>query len=219
MHSSIADGSFARAFKDRGMSVIIGEVPNEELLYSVINPPTSVADLRTQLCNYYRAEQVDKLITAFEVPADADAGALQKVFGEIVAHGQVYIPSRVLVQALLDARVPAERILRYRIAWNTAVARSTAPFPHTLTHADCQPLWWYLRRFGYTPTEVEVNYQWLAPVQSFVNGEQASAAAEWYLGPAPPDGTKLREVRDAKIAIVDDDRWERCMRLAKAIEV
>lgn len=199
------------------MSLIIGEVTAEELMYGATNPPKSPQDLSTQLLNYYRADQVEKITTAFKVPANPDPKQLQALFGDIVAHGQVYITSRHLVRSLLDGGVPAERILRYRVAWKPQAARDESLWPEGVTHADDQPLWWYLTRMGYTPQEEDICRAWLRPVQTFLDG--GDVAQEWYEGEVPRDGRRMREIRDGKISVVDDDRWETCERLAGEIAV
>jgi len=220
MYASITDGRFAREFSRRGMSLIIGEVTDEELLYRATNPPMNVKDLGTQLENYYRADQVEKLKTAFEVPADADAAALRDVFGDIVAHGQVYITARELVRSLLEGGVDPKRILRYRVAWLASRIAATSLWSNGVTHADDQPLWWYSTRFGFSAADEQTAKEWLRPVQAFLEGKEDEAAKEWYAPEAPPkDGMRMREVRNGQIKVVDDDRWPRCEKLAKAIAV
>lgn len=86
-----------------------------------------------------------------------------------------------------------------------------------ITHSDDTWAWWYSRRYGFSDADVAVNRAWLEPVQAFLDGEHDKAAEGWYDGAAPQDGRKLREVRDGKIAVVDDDRWDECMRIAQAV--
>lgn len=46
-----------------------------------------------------------------------DLVKLQELYGKVVADGQVYVPSRALVQSLFENGVGMERILRYRLSW------------------------------------------------------------------------------------------------------
>jgi hypothetical protein len=202
------------------MSLVIGEVTQEELMYGATNPPKTAGDLATQLDNYYRADQVPKLTAAFGVPAHPDTDTLRDIFGDIVAHGQVYITSRALVRALLAGGVDPKRILRYRVAWLAQALARESLWPTSVTHGDDQPLWWFLTRYGFSPADEETAKAWLRPVQAFLDGDEEEAAKEWYMGETPPkDGKRMREVRNGEIRVVDDDRWERCEGLAQVIAV
>jgi carboxylesterase type B len=214
LHGSLADGSFAAAFARRNMSLVVGEVSHEELLYGATNPPKGPDALATELANYYPAEQVGKLLAAFDVRTPpSDPVALRAVFGDMVATGQVYAPVRALVRALLTA-VPANKVLRYRVAWQPGEL-DAASIWDGVTHADDLPLWWCLIRLFGREDDAPVR-AWLEPLQAFMDGKDASA--EWYDG-QKPEGTWLREIRDGKIAVVKDDKWTRCLEVADAIAV
>lgn len=86
-----------------------------------------------------------------------------------------------------------------------------------VTHGDDQWAWWYLRRFGFTEREDPVAREWLAPVNAFLAGEYKSAAEQWYgRMPTVEDMTRFRELRDWQIKVVDDERWEHSLEIAKA---
>ena len=98
----------------------------QEVLYGATNPPRSLSDLSNQLRNYYTASNVHKIEKLYGVPDLSSDGskvelpALQSLYGKMVADGQVYIPSRMLVNALTQRGVDMSRILRYRISWRPA---------------------------------------------------------------------------------------------------
>lgn len=127
MYKRIANGDFAKRFAERGLALIIGETPNEGVMYSATNPPKTVADLPVQLSNYYPAAQATAISEQFDTNA-SDIKALRKVFGEIVAAGQVYASERSLVKSLLE-QVPPERVLRFRVADKPAALRKLSIFP------------------------------------------------------------------------------------------
>jgi hypothetical protein len=79
-------------------------------------PPKNKAELPVKLQNYYAASVVDKLLTQ---PCYR-GNNVEQVFGRIVSDMQVRAPIRVLCRQLLDAGVPPERIMRYRVAFRPA---------------------------------------------------------------------------------------------------
>ncbi|KAL1407474.1 hypothetical protein Q8F55_006907 [Vanrija albida] len=225
MFERIASGDFAKRFAARDLALIIGEVTHEEYLYSVTNPPTSVDKLEIELLNYYRAEQVAKLLEHYNIPKDLDtstkegAKKLALLFGNIVANGQIYASERVFIKALLDHGVSPARLLRYRVAWKPAAAFTIFP-PEIVTHADDTWAWWYSRRLGYTDADAASNQDFLKPVATFLQGDVSKAAKEWWgHEPTPEDGQRLREIRGGKTSVVQDDRWDAAIKLAAAVQV
>lgn len=96
----------------------------QELLYGATNPPRDLAALQTQLLNYYPESQIAKIRALYpnipeviDVNSAEDMAKLQNVYGQMVADGQVYIPSRNLVDSLYREGIPTSKILRYRISW------------------------------------------------------------------------------------------------------
>lgn len=228
LYRSFHDGRLAEQLKKHDIPVLVGEVAQEELLYGVTNPPRSKADLRTQLDNYYSPAVVERLLRYYDDQIKVGDGelergsdewkALRATFGGITANGQVYVPERALVRSLIAGGVNPDRILRYRVAWKPDAYAKISLFGKSVTHADDYWVWWYGARYGWTDEDKRVNREWLAPVQKFLEGKHDEAAKEWYEGKDHGDGRKLREIRDGKISVADDDRWEECMRIAAAIE-
>lgn len=113
-------------------------VCSQELLYSCTNPPTNKGELVVQLQNYYKTTQVRKILALYELPADCDTNVytLHRIYGQMVANGQVYVPSRVFVKTLVDAGVSMDRILRYRLCWKPEAMGKIAFWPGEVTHSD-----------------------------------------------------------------------------------
>lgn len=231
MYERVISGDFARRFAQRGMAVVIGETPSEEVMYGATNPPSSLDDVAVQLENYYNPAAARKLVACWTIP-DAlsslrpdekitqpeQVRAMKLMFGDIVAHGQVYVSERALIRSLLE-HVPASHVLRFRVAWKPEVIAAGAIFQGVVTHADDQWAWWFLSRFGFSAAEDKVTREWLAPLVPFLEGRYEEAAKAWYgFVPEQKDQTRFRELRDAKIAVVDDERWSRCIEIADAME-
>ncbi|CAK9781357.1 carboxylesterase-lipase family protein [Cutaneotrichosporon oleaginosum] len=227
MYTRVVNGDFARRFGERGLAVIIGETPQEEVMYGATNPPRSLNDIAVQLENYYNPAAARQLVACWPLPSalqglkpdepiteKAQVDAVKRMFGDIVAHGQVYVSERALVRSLLQ-HCPPENVLRFRLAWKPKYFADNAIFSGVVTHADDQWAWWYLSRFGFSAEEDKVIRAWLAPVVPFIAGDYKAAAEQWYgFVPSQKDQTRFRELRDGKIAVVEDERWARCIEIA-----
>lgn len=75
---------FADEFKSRGYKILIGEVRNEETLYSSYNAPTepTVDALKLQVSNYYAPQVTDRAVQEYKLPASNKLEDWQKTFGE-----------------------------------------------------------------------------------------------------------------------------------------
>ncbi|KAH8204512.1 hypothetical protein TruAng_001286 [Truncatella angustata] len=138
------DGRFAAHFKERKMRILIGEVLNEETLYATYNPPqeASLDALRLQIGNYYAPATTDRIIEHYQLPKTDDISEWRKVFGKIIADGQVRAPSRGLVQHLFTHGVPISDIWRYRVAKRLSfITEKVAPASFGVSHAMDKP-WW-----------------------------------------------------------------------------
>lgn len=145
MYDYLQGAEFAAEFLRRGCRLLIGEVANEETLYSTYNSPEAPTPeaLRAQLENYYAPELTDRILDTYELPGpDASLDEWKKCFGRIVSDGQVRAPSRVLVRALLANGVPLERIWRYHIAYRLSfITEKVAPISFGVAHATDRPIW------------------------------------------------------------------------------
>jgi len=76
---------FADEFKARGYKILIGEVANEETLYSTYNSPTepTLEALKIQVMNYYAPEVTERAIDCYPLPASKDLALWKNLFGRI----------------------------------------------------------------------------------------------------------------------------------------
>jgi carboxylesterase type B len=74
----------AEEFTNRGWRILIGEVRNEETLYSTYNGPTepTLESLRLQVSNYYAPEVADRVIKRYELPDSTELKDWQNLFGK-----------------------------------------------------------------------------------------------------------------------------------------
>jgi carboxylesterase type B len=74
----------AKEFTSRGWRILIGEVRNEETLYSTYNSPTeaTLESLRTQVANYYAPDVTDRVIERYSLPDSQKVEDWQNLFGK-----------------------------------------------------------------------------------------------------------------------------------------
>lgn len=144
MYDYLQGAAFAGEFQRRGCRLLIGEVANEETLYSSYNSPQepTLDALRRQVGNYYAPELTDRVLAECELPASEDLDEWKKCFGNIISDGQVRAPSRVLVRALVANGVPIESIWRYQIRYRLSfITEKVAPISFGVAHAMDRPIW------------------------------------------------------------------------------
>lgn len=75
---------FADEFKIRGYKILIGEVRNEETLYSSYNAPAepNIDALKLQVSNYYAPQVTDRVLQQYKLPASDKLEDWQRTFGE-----------------------------------------------------------------------------------------------------------------------------------------
>ena len=136
-------GAFAEQFQKRRLRVLIGEVLNEETLYATYNTPDPNMDsLRLQVSNYYAPETTDRILNSYDLPSTADPEAWKKVYGDIIADGQVRAPSRWLIHSLHSHGVPLRDIWRYQVAYRLSfITDKVAPAAFGVSHAMDKPFW------------------------------------------------------------------------------
>jgi carboxylesterase type B len=137
------NGTFAHEFKRRNLRLFIGEVLNEDTLYAATNAPEPNLDsLKRQISNYYPSSTTERLLQHYQPPASEDKEDWAKLFGKIVADGQVRAPSRYLVKILADNGVDMANIWRYMIAYRLSfITENVAPASFGVTHAMDRPIW------------------------------------------------------------------------------
>ncbi|KAK7409084.1 hypothetical protein QQX98_008745 [Neonectria punicea] len=79
---------FADEFKARGYRILIGEVLNEETLYSTYNGPTepTIEALRLQVSNYYAPEVTDRILQCYDMPESGKLEDWKTLFGKPPLH-------------------------------------------------------------------------------------------------------------------------------------
>lgn len=144
MFEYIKSKTYADEFMRRNYRLLIGEVRNEETLYSTYNSPDepTLEALRLQISNYYSPELTDRILEHYKLPDTDDLLEWKRCFGNIISDGQVRAPGRVLVRALAENGVPLERIWRYHIAYRMSfITEKVAPKSYGVAHAMDRPIW------------------------------------------------------------------------------
>ncbi|KII84831.1 hypothetical protein PLICRDRAFT_117320 [Plicaturopsis crispa FD-325 SS-3] len=203
-------GDFAAEFKARDLELLIGEVRDEETIYRQTNPPVDLKTLRDEVGNYYSPRITDALLDAYLVRRVHAQGAhpdpdptideWKKIYGDIVADGQVRAPSRLLVRQLAAAGVPLSSVHRYMMAWRPSFMDST-PKELGVGHAYDKPLWNFSVMHGPTPDEEKVMRAWIKDLADFVHGRRTDyGTREW-------DEQKVLTPA-GEIVVQKDGKWE-----------
>lgn len=87
MAEYLASREFASAFKASKARLLIGEVLNEETLYSTYNSPSepTVEALRMQIGNYYAPEVTERILKCYSLPDSKDLDEWKRLFGKALA--------------------------------------------------------------------------------------------------------------------------------------
>lgn len=140
-----SSGEFAKTFHKRGLRLLIGEMLNEESLYSIYHPPEpNIASLRLQISNYYGPTTADRVLPEYidDLPDSGDKKEWTALYGRIISDGQVRAPSRFLVNSLVANGVSVKDIWRYRIAYRLSfITEKLVPIEWGVTHAMDRPVW------------------------------------------------------------------------------
>nr|XP_036588714.1 carboxylesterase-lipase family protein [Colletotrichum truncatum]KAF6800088.1 carboxylesterase-lipase family protein [Colletotrichum truncatum] len=203
---------FADEFKRRGYRILIGEVRNEETLYSSYNPPTepTLNALRLQISNYYAPDVTDRAIQQYKLLHSDQLEDWQKMFGFIVADGQVRAPSRALAKALVDNGVELRDVWRYHIAYRMSfINENVAPASFGVAHAMDQPIWNFAICHEPTPAERQLMEDWIQILVAFVNGDDM-----YSFGTTSVEQMKVM-TPDGKIQIQPDERWDELVKLGQ----
>jgi len=122
-------GELARGLKEHGVqSVVIGEVEEEWYLYSLAHPVRTREDAEVGLRRYLPEGVVQGLVREWEEKGrfeavnekDGETAMWERVFGEMLSTGQVYLPVRMLARDLCGAEFP---VVRYVIEWTPEQCR------------------------------------------------------------------------------------------------
>ncbi|GKT47515.1 putative ethanolamine kinase [Colletotrichum spaethianum] len=203
---------FADEFKKRGYKILIGEVRNEETLYSTYNPPTepTLDALRLQISNYYAPDVTGRAIKEYKLPESSNLEDWQKTFGSIISDGQVRAPSRALAKALVDNGVNIRDVWRYHIGYRLSfIDEKVAPISFGVAHAMDRPIWNFAITHGPTPSEEILMKDWIQILVAFVNNSDTydfGTKTVQQMKVMTPEGT---------IEIRADERWDELVKLGK----
>lgn len=136
-------GNLARGLLAHGVkSVVIGDLTEEWYLYSLSHPISNIADIDINLERYYRPDVVKKMLEAYlgedyaekNVLGGKSQEELERLFGQLLAEGQVHLPVRLFARDMLEAGYP---LVRYEIRWTPEQLRplGTSSKGHWSTHS------------------------------------------------------------------------------------
>jgi hypothetical protein len=131
-------GAFARALCAKGVrSILIGDLSAEWYLYSIAHPLTQTPSgswaesIIEHLGRYFQppiVSRITELYADFPPRNDTTEKEAMRVFGQMLADGQVHIPVRILWRDLtsVEARAgdePKLTVVRYAIRWTPEQVR------------------------------------------------------------------------------------------------
>ncbi|KAH9060929.1 carboxylesterase [Lactarius vividus] len=203
-------GGLARGLLEHGVrNVIVGDLSEEWYLYSIAHPIKQNNDVQRNLERYYPTDMVQDMIKIYwSPPDDSKAEEFEKLFGVILATGQVHLPVRLLHRDLLQENYPT---FRYAIKWtpeqNNIELTSMLGY---VTHATDRAMWAF-RIPDLTTPQLDTVRSWLDAV------DQATQELE-------QQDLKRRDLKevltlqvDMKIEWAVDVGWDDAMKIRKLL--
>ncbi|KAH7165431.1 Alpha/Beta hydrolase protein [Dactylonectria macrodidyma] len=212
MFEYLQSQEFADEFNARGYRILIGEVLNEETLYSAYNGPTepTIEALQLQVSNYYAPEVTNRILQCYGLPKSENLEEWKTLFGQIISDGQVRAPSRALLKHLVANGVNIQDTWRYQIAYRLSfIDEKIAPMSFGVAHAMDKPFWNFSICHGPTPDEKRLMKEWIEILVAFVNH-----CEEYDFGTRKLDEMKV-VTSQAKIEVEKDERWDEILRIGK----
>lgn len=209
---SIHDGTFTSRLATNNIQIMLGDLSDEWKLYRIVNPPSDLPSLKTQLQNYYPLPVVEAMVAHYPLPGPkAPIEAWIDLYGHITADCQAHATVRGLSHALLhpprgSTALPLSSVHRYRIAWRAAALDDWLDPDVGVCHGADQNVWYCSgHRAGLTEQDKRIVQEWLKPFSAFLAGK---GDIQW--------GTKaedeVRELgKDGEIRVVRDGDWARKM--------
>ncbi|TFK69097.1 carboxylesterase [Pluteus cervinus] len=191
-------GGLARGLQACGVhSIVIGNLSEEWYLYSIAHDVPNPEDLAPNLLRYFPEPIVQGMIQRYN--KSVHAGNPQRLFGEILSCGQVYLPTQILLRDLYNAGFP---VARYDIRWTPEKSRTQG----YVTHGSDRVLW-ALRIPNLTEDERDVASAWLEAVAGIFSSLRNKGAA---LG-VPKVALTLEQ--DRQILWKESEGWDQIMSL------
>ncbi|KAL9617259.1 MAG: hypothetical protein Q9160_007940 [Pyrenula sp. 1 TL-2023] len=207
----IHNGMFASRLRDHKVSIMVGEVSDEALLYRLVNPPSSYEGLLMQLNNYYPSNVVESVLKMYNLPGgESPAKEWADIFGKIAADCQVHATVRGFAHCMLS-KMSVDQVHRYRIKWRAKSLDAWLDPDVGVCHGADAPIWWCSGyRAGYSEEDKAKVQEFIRSFGRFLRGE----AVGW--------GTRgerdIREFdRNGSISVVKDEDWERGLRVWEAM--
>lgn len=231
LFTSLDNGTFATALKERNIRLLLGECRDEHFLYGIWHPPLqdTIQSLHSRLLADYPGSTVDALLPLYYSSQDGESKLPANcknwnsdAFGRIYADMQVHTLQRGLIHSISSSSSSASPsssgpgkgttpdIYRYKISYRATCADTFAPREWGVTHATDMALWFFGN--GNLLSKEEKDVVWkglLAPFRRFVDGEKD-------IGWGTRDGD-VREIRvlkpDGKVQIERDGLWDEAVRV------
>jgi len=224
--NTLHDGTFAAMLAKHGVRLVVGEVGDEALLYKLVNPPSTCEGLVSQLRNYYPKPIVDKLLTltdVYDIPDskkdDANSQETKEryedVFANMVADMQVHVAIRGLAKCLaVDAGSRSPEVMRYRIEWRAKALDGWLMPKVRVCHGADTSIWWMSSwRTGQTEKDNQNALTFLKSFGHFLDGKDLGVKAATVSRIAKRLDSEGQTHDD-----VEDELWERSMRIWEAVE-
>ncbi len=179
--------------------------------------------------------------------SSTDSDAWATTFAKIVADVQVHASSRSFTNLLLNPPIssttkneiiplPPQNVHRYRICWRAKSLDAYLKPEYGMFHASDTPIWWLSGyRMAWSDSDKQAARTFLAPFGKFLYGnavpwgqrdaggnageEVDSSKAEGANEKSPAGGLRLRLLDEDGVTHedVEDQEWERCMRIAEVV--
>lgn len=215
LFTTLDNGSFAAALKERNIRLLLGECRDEHFLYGIWRPPphNTLQSLHSRLLADYPHSTVNTLIPLYSpsgnLPVDCKNWT-SDAFGRIYADMQVHTLQRGLIHSISSPFSGMEGVplYRYRIEYRATCVDGFVPRDWGVTHATDMPLWFFGNGNVLSPEEKDVVWRGLlAPFKRFVDGEDDVG---W--------GTRdVREIRvlkpDGSVQVERDGLWGDALRV------
>ncbi|KAH7890931.1 Alpha/Beta hydrolase protein [Phlebopus sp. FC_14] len=198
-------GDLANKLRDKGVkNIAIGDLSEEWYLYAIAHPIHGPDDVFPNITRYYPLPIVEGLVKQYRtLPSTASAEEAERLIGEILSDGQVYIPVRMFMRDFQQVGFP---VFRYEIRWTPEQLRPKG----LVTHATDR-CFWALRVPSMNVPQKEVAVAWLDAI------DKEFEILECEGQPMHPLNTALTLKEDQTIEWVEDKRWDHLMTIAKVL--
>ncbi|GMM30667.1 hypothetical protein DAMA08_034120 [Martiniozyma asiatica (nom. inval.)] len=213
----ITSGKFGALLAKKGVRIMQGETNNEGYLYSFLDTPKSLDQLAVEIENYYPKSIVPTILELYDTKsvdesAENSLEILQKLFGDIIGDGQIYVSTRGFAKNIIKGGFPVNDYFRYRISFRAKWMDDYLSKEAKVPHAGDTSIWFYTIRNGYTATETAYLKKWLSPFTEFVHFE--NEISDW-------ERTDLKKLRyfaeDGSIVYTDDPVWDWGIKVSSAV--